>query len=100
MKITIFIEDHKARRLIYYLMVAVYNSKIMSNILENVSNNEHQNGNWSHAKFQPPPTTGLAVHREQRRGQNKGNTNIYVDFCMWTMKILDFVTQTAAKKKL
>mgnify|MGYP001276707877 CR=1 FL=1 len=33
-------------------------------------------GQRSHAKFQPPLTTGLAVHREQRRVQNKGNGNI------------------------
>ena len=36
-------------------------------------------GARSHAKFQPPTMTGLAVHKEHTRGQNKGNANIYVD---------------------
>ena len=36
-------------------------------------------GERPHAKFQPPTMTGLAVHKGQTRGQNKGNANIYVD---------------------
>ena len=39
-------------------------------------------GERPHAKFQPPTMTGLAVHKGQTEGQNKGNANIYVDdFC-------------------
>ena len=37
-------------------------------------------GERPHAKFQPPTMTGLAVHKEHPRVQNKGNANIYVDF--------------------
>ena len=36
-------------------------------------------GERPHAKFQPPTMTGLAVHKGQTEGQNKGNANIYVD---------------------
>ena len=43
-------------------------------------------GERPHAKFQPPTMTGLAVHKGQTEGQNKGNANIYVD-CSNTNKI-------------
>ena len=43
-------------------------------------------GERPHAKFQPPTMTGLAVHKGQTEGQNKGNANIYVD--SWYLLIL------------
>ena len=42
-------------------------------------------GERPHAKFQPPTMTGLAVHKGQTEGQNKGNANIYVDFIYATI---------------
>ena len=44
-------------------------------------------GERPHAKFQPPTMTGLAVHKGQTEGQNKGNANIYVDYFPYFPKI-------------
>ena len=43
-----------------------------------------------HAKFQSPTMTGLAVHKGQTTGQNKGNANIYVDSECLNFEILLF----------